>query len=216
MKTILCFGDSNTHGTIPRADINDLQRYPKAHRWPSVMAEALGPDYDVISEGHGGRNASSDDPIEGKQKNGERALLMLLESHRPIDVLIIMLGTNDLKQRFNLPPIDIANGIERLVKIAKSAECGPARSAPDILVVSPVPIIETGFFAEIFAGGAEKSRALPPYLSAMAERNGAAFLDLAPVADVDPIDGIHLSAESLNKIGRAMAAKVSQMVAGKM
>ncbi|KMW59227.1 Arylesterase [Candidatus Rhodobacter oscarellae] len=213
-KTILCFGDSNTHGTIAMVDWNDRRRFPKAQRWPSVMAGILGDGYDVIPEGQSGRNAAYDDPIEGKHRNGERTLLALLESHRPIDLLVIMLGTNDLKARFGAPPIDIALAIERLAKLAIGSDTGPNDRAPKVLLVAPVPIEEVGYLGELFAGGAEKSRALPGYLEKIAERQGAGFLDLAPVAQVDPVDGVHLTAEAQAAIGRAIAAKALSMLGG--
>ncbi len=206
--TILCYGDSNTHGTRAMRHLTDRRRFPKDQRWPSVLAAALGGGWEVIAEGHPGRNAVFDDPVEGEHKNGLRALPVLLESHRPIDLVIVMLGTNDLKARFSVPASDIAIGLERLVVAIKGSDAGPEGGAPEVLVAAPVPVEETGFLAPMFEGGAAKSRALGPMLAAMAERQGVAFVDLAPVAQVDPVDGIHLSAEAQSAIGSAMASAV--------
>jgi lysophospholipase L1-like esterase len=210
-RTILCFGDSNTHGTRAMRDLTDRRRFDRALRWPSVMAAALGDGWEVIAEGHPGRNAVFDDPIEGAHKNGLAVLPALLESHRPIDLVIVMLGTNDLKARFAVPASDIAYGLERLVVAIRQSDAGPDKAAPKVLVASPVPVEEVGFLAEMFAGGAAKSRALPAHLQAMAARQGAGFLDLAPVASVDPVDGIHLTAEAQAAIGAAMAKAVKRV-----
>lgn len=210
--TILCFGDSNTHGTKPMPDMNSRERHAKSDRWPTVMADILGPDYEVIAEGHPGRNAACDDPIEGAHKNGLSVLPALLESHRPVDLLIVMLGTNDLKARFSLPAFDIALALERLAVMARERGIASDGTPPKVLFVAPVPIEETGFLAEMFAGGATKSRALPGHLRAIADRQGAAFIDLAGAAQVDPVDGIHLSADSQRALGRAIAAKVQTLI----
>lgn len=212
MTTILCFGDSNTHGSVAMADFNSRGRFSKAQRWPTVMAKILGDAFEVIAEGHPGRTAAFDDPIEGVHKNGLKVLPALLESHRPVHLLIIMLGTNDLKARFGVPPVDIALALERLALCAAQSGAGPDRGAPKVLLVSPVPIEETGVLGEMFVGGAEKSRALPGYLRQIADRQGAAFLDLADVAQVDPVDGVHLTADGHAAIGGTIAAKVQAML----
>ena len=207
-KTILCFGDSNTHGTVAMVDMDSRERFAKAQRWPSVMEAELGPDWEVIAEGHPGRNAAFDDPVEGEHKNGMRILPSLLQSHRPVDLLIVMLGTNDLKARFNVPPIDIALALERLAIQNRTYLCGHDGKEPKLLFVAPVPIEETGFLGEMFAGGAAKSRELPKLLRKVAMRQRAEFMDLARVAKVDMVDGIHLDADGQAAVGRAIAAKV--------
>lgn len=211
-RTILCFGDSNTHGTRAMRRIEDRRRFKKAERWPGAMAAALDDGWDVIAEGHPGRNTVFDDPIGGAHKNGLTVLPSLLESHRPIDLVIVMLGTNDLQARFSVPASDIVIGIERLVTLIKQSDAGPEKTATKVLIVSPVPVEEVGFLAEMFVGGAAKSRALPRYIQEMAVRQGTGFLDLAPVASVDMVDGIHLSAEGQAAIGVAMAGAVRDVL----
>lgn len=211
-RTVLCFGDSNTHGTRAVRFPLDIRRFPSDVRWPGQMAAALGEDWHVVEEGHPSRNTVHDDPVEGPHKNGLTVLPSLLESHRPIDLVIIMLGTNDLKMRFNVPAIDIALSIQRLLTCVATSISGPELSAPKVLIVSPVPIIETGFLAEIFEGGAEKSRRLAKYFEAIATRNDAGFFDAGTVATVDPVDGIHLRPEGHAAIGTAIAAAVTKMM----
>ena len=173
------------------------------------MADLLPPDWDIIAEGHPGRTAVWDDPIEGLDKNGARTLHAILESHRPIDLVILALGTNDLKSRFALSAHDIALGLQRLATEVLRSDNGPDSQAPGVLLAAPVAVQETGIFKDIFAGGAEKSAALPAWLREMAARNGTGFIDLNDVATVDPIDGIHLDATAHAAIGAAMAKAVA-------
>ena len=96
MKTILCYGDSNTYGYDPSNGF----RYPKNVRWTGVLADLLGPEFTVIEEGCNGRTTVFDDPLEG-WKNGLDYLKPCLNSHKPIDLVILMLGSNDLKDIFH-------------------------------------------------------------------------------------------------------------------
>lgn len=174
------------------------------------MARELGVDWDVIPEGHPGRTAVFDDPIEGVHKNAMRSLHAILESHRPLDLVMVMLGTNDLKARFCVSAHDVALGIQRVVTEIGRSDCGPDGQAPKVLVVAPVVVIETGIFTEIFAGAAEKSAALAVVLRDFADRQNAEFFDSNEVSCVDPVDGIHLDTEAHARIGRAAAKAVLQ------
>jgi len=184
----------------------DRRRLPRAQRWPQVMAAALGAEWDVIAEGHPGRTAVFADPIEGSHKNGQLSLPVLLESHRPLDLVMVMLGTNDLKARFGASAADVALGIERLAMDIVRSGAGPSGYPPVVLLVAPARIEETGVFEAIFAGAAEKSRALPALLEEAATRQGAGFWDAGRVAQVDPVDGIHLNAAGHAAIGAGLAA----------
>ncbi len=208
MKTIVCYGDSNTHGTIALTHPMDIRRFDRNVRWPGQMAAALGPDWQMVEEGHPSRTTVHDDPVEGIHKNGNRVLPALLESHRPLDLVIVMLGTNDLKMRYNVPAMDIAISAEQLLRTIAGSTAGPGMAAPRALLVAPVPIQEVGFLAEMFAGGAGKSQMLSPYFQAVAARHGAGFLDAGSIAQVDPVDGIHLTEAAHAAIGQAMAEAV--------
>lgn len=212
-RTILCFGDSNTHGTRAMRQIGDQRRFGHDARWPSIMAAALGDGYEVIPEGLPGRTTVFSDPVEGAHKCGMTALPVLLETHWPVDLVIVMLGTNDTKKRFSLSAFDIALGIEKLIEFTRQSAAGPGGIAPAILLASPVPVLEAGFLAPLFEGGASKSRELGALAKEVAERQGAAFLDLADIAEVDPTDGIHLTAEAQQAIGRAMTQAVQEIFA---
>lgn len=213
MRSILCFGDSNTHGTRAMRDLADRRRFRATQRWPGVMAAALGAEFEVIAEGHPARTSTYDDPIDGDHKSGLRALPILLESHLPLDLVIVMLGTNDVKPRFAASPMDISLGLEKIVKTVLASDAGPDSAAPKVLLAAPVPVTESGCLAEIFEGSAAKSQALSPYVEAAAQRQGVAFVDLANVAQADPVDGVHLSAQAQGAIGKVMAQTVREIFA---
>ena len=209
-RRILCFGDSNTHGTMALRQLGERRRHDAATRWPEVMAAALGPDARVIDEGLPGRTTVHDDPIEGAHKNGLAVLPALLESHRPLDLVLVMLGTNDLKHRFALTPWDVAAGVRRVGETILSSGCGADGGAPALLLVAPVPVEEAGLLAEMFTGGAAKSRALARHVAQVAGDLGAGFFDAGSVARVDPADGIHLDAAAHRALGSAMAEAVAR------
>ncbi|MCV3273035.1 GDSL-type esterase/lipase family protein [Roseobacter sp. WL0113] len=189
-------------------DPGDRRRHPRALRWPTVMAAALGPDWDVIAEGHPGRTAVFDDPIEGPHKNGQAALPVLLESHRPLDLVIVMLGTNDLKARFGQSAHDVVLGLQRLALDIARWDSGPGDAAPPVLMVAPACVKPAGVLAETFAGAQAKSAELPDLLCAAAARHGWYFTDVNAVAEVDPLDGVHLSAEAHAAVGVALGDTV--------
>lgn len=201
---ILCYGDSNTWGYIPLS----ASRYPSAVRWTGVLAKRLGSHFSVIEEGQSGRTTVWDDPIEG-DKNGIRYLPPCLESHAPLDLVILMLGTNDLKARFSLTALDIALGVERLVQVIRRSGSGVEGNSPEILLAAPPPINpldEIG--AEMFLGGREKSISLARHYKAIADRCGCTFFDVSACIEVDETDGIHYSSKSHNILGNAIADKV--------
>ena len=206
-RTLLLFGDSNTHGTMPMVDLSDTGRFGRAERWAGRL-QALLPEWEVIAEGHPGRTTLHDDPVEGPHRNGLTVLPALLETHRPVDAVLVMLGTNDLKERFSVNAGDIALSLERLVREIRASAAGPGGMAPGILMVAPPPIEEVGCLAEIFAGGAAKSRQLAARIGAMAARNGLPFLDAGALVRVSPLDGIHYGPEANPVLAQAFAEAI--------
>lgn len=203
MRSILCFGDSNTHGTVPMPNLEGAGRFGHEARWPSVMGAALGAGYEVIAEGHPGRTTVLDDPMEGEHRSGLRVLPSLLESHQPLDMVIIKLGTNDLKSCFHVSAADIAFFLDRLVRVVQRFDAGVR-----VLVVAPPPIIEVGCLAEMLAGGAAKSQGLAAAIRAMTDRMGVRFFDAGSVIKVSPVDGIHYEAAGQVALGQALAHEV--------
>ena len=213
MPTILCYGDSNTHGSVPLPAGRPRERYGRDVRWPGVMRRALGVGYEVIEEALPGRTTVHDDPVARANRNGLATLIAALESHRPVDVVVLMLGTNDLKARVGATPSDIARGIERLGRIVLDASwdhgAGPGGDAPGLLVVAPPPLPEDGPFAVDEPGAAATSHAAVPLIRAVAEGLGAAFIDAGTVARFSPVDGVHLDEAGHAALGEAIAEAVS-------
>jgi lysophospholipase L1-like esterase len=207
MKTILCYGDSNTWGYNPAT----AERFDRLERWAGVLRQALGEGYLVIEEGLNGRTTVWDDPIEG-YKNGKSYLIPCLETHRPLDLVIIMLGTNDLKMRFSLPAYDIANGAGVLVDVVQKSEAGYDDRAPQVLLLAPPPVTTLTEFSEMFAGSLEKSKRLAQHYRRVAEEYGCHFLDTGQVIVSSPLDGIHFELEEHRKLGLAVAEKVKEIL----
>jgi lysophospholipase L1-like esterase len=209
-RVLVCFGDSNTHGSPPSAGFEAVPRYGPDVRWPGLLAASLGPGWRVHEEGLPGRTTVHPDPIEGAHLSGLAALPMVLGTHSPIDLLLIMLGTNDLKARCGVGATDIAASVEVLVRTARAFCAGSGRPVPEVLVVSPAPISEAAELGGTFVGGAAKSRALGPLLHDVAARLGTGFLDAGEHVEVSPVDGVHLEPDA----HRALAAAIGAAVAG--
>lgn len=200
MFTILCYGDSNTHGSHPAGG-----RFGPHERWAGVLRDELGPDYWVVEEGLGGRTTVFSDPIEGDHKNGKAHLMVSLESHQPLDLVVVLLGTNDLKMRFNVPAQDVARGAGTLVDMVQRSTAGPDGKAPKVLLVAPPPFAALSGFKEMFQNGTEKSIQLSSYYREMAGLLGCLFFDAADVIVSSPIDGIHWDQSEHAKLGKALA-----------
>ena len=208
MKTILCYGDSNTWGWDPLKG----SRFAKNKRWPEVLQQELGDGYDVISEGLPGRTTVWADPIEGHM-SGKDYLIPCLNSHKPIDLVIILLGTNDLKHRFGVSAFDIAKGVGHLVKIIQRSESGPGGSSPQVLILIPPPLEKLSDFAEMFAGGVEKSKNLSRQYQRVAEELACPYLDTSEHIASSDVDGVHFDASTHNTLGQVVAQKVKTIFA---
>lgn len=205
MRTILCYGDSNTYGSNP----TEGPRFDCHTRWPGVLRDILGKNYAVIEEGCSGRTTVFDDPFD-PDKNGAQSLPAFLKSYRPLDLVIIFLGTNDLKKCFNAAPVAIVRGVETLVGIVRSNTAGPGgAAAPDILVIAPPPLASLSGtpYVEMFAGGEEKSRLLGALYRGMATRIGCHFIDAGACVATSAVDGVHLDADAHAALGSAVAEK---------
>ncbi|WP_421759057.1 SGNH/GDSL hydrolase family protein [Devosia sp.] len=211
-QTILCFGDSNTYGVVPTLARGGGHRYAPDRRWPGVLQRQLGESWNVVEEGHPGRTTVHDDPIDGPHKNGLKALPICLETHMPVDLVIVMLGTNDFKHRFSVTTGDIVDSFEILVNAIRKSDAGPSGAQPAVLLVIPPPIQEIGRLADMFFEGAEKSRRLPPLLAEMAHRNGLPYFDAGEIIEVSAIDGIHLDSDAHRALGLALAKTIQGML----
>lgn len=207
MKTVLCYGDSNTWGYVP----STAQRYAIDERWTGVLRQQLGKGYLIIEEGLNGRTTVWDDPIEG-YKNGKEYLIPCLQTHKPIDLVVIMLGTNDLKMRFSVPAYDIANGAGVLADIVKKSDAGPDEGPPKVLLMAPPPVAKLTEFAEMFEGAEAKSTRFSEHYRRVAEEHECDFFDTAEVIVSSDIDGIHFEAGEHQKLGNAIADQVRRIL----
>ena len=213
--TVLCFGDSNTWGYSVELASAPVPRLRSEYRWVSVMARALGPDHVVIAEGLPGRTTVFDDPIQGEHVNGRRQLRACLESHKPVDVLVILLGTNDLQSRYSASAWEIAEGAGALLDLAAQSGCGPGSTAPRAVLVAPPPTRVAGLGTraeDIFDGADAKSRNFDVAFSEVAASRGVAYLNGERVIESSPVDGVHWSLEAHRTLGQAIAALVGSQI----
>ena len=211
-KHILCFGDSNTHGYCAEpADCFGGIRFTEEQRWTRLLQDSLGQDYLVIEEGLSGRTTCFDDPIH-EGLNALDYIYPCLKSHETIDLLIIMLGTNDCKDRFYASPACIALGMARLVKKAKDTDCWGGRQ-PNILVIAPPPIGEGMLCSPVAATMGsqcvEKSRQLASCYREQCELLGVSFLDAGEIGcEFNQVDLMHLTSRG----HRTLAGKLAEIV----
>lgn len=199
---IMAYGDSNTFGIGPMPDLDRHVVHAYGTRWVDHLAAAL-PEADVIVEGLPGRTTLRDDPIEGAHKNGLTVLPALIESHRPLDLLILCLGTNDFKARFNVPAQEVAMGLGRLTELALAS----GHVAQVLVIVPPVPI-SAGDFATMFSGVETRAKGFEREAARFCGKAGAGLLDAGALISCDPTDGIHWDASAHQTLGRAVAAWV--------
>jgi lysophospholipase L1-like esterase len=208
MKTVLCFGDSNTWGYVPGSS---GERFPPEVRWPRRLAQALGEEWDVIAEGLNGRTATMDSPV-ADGRNGLTYLMPCLHSHMPLDVVVIYLGTNDAGDRYSLPAETIALAVGRLVKVVRTSEAGPGGAAPEVLVVCPPPFGRLDPEAS-FAQAGIKSRQLGRWFVEVCRDLDCELIDLDGIASYSDLDGVHLEAEGQAAVAAAVEERLRRMFA---
>jgi lysophospholipase L1-like esterase len=211
MKTILAFGDSLTWGFIAGSQT----RHAFEDRWPSVLEAGLGGGARVIAEGMNGRTTVFPDPTVGDERNGAVALPMLLKTHEPIDLLIIMLGTNDLKFANHCRAFDAAMGMERLIEIAKRFPYNANwPTPPKILNMSPPALVPTEdeWFNELWGHAIEESHKFALHYARVAGEQGVHFFDAGSVAVADKTDGGHLDAKNTRAIGTGLVPVVKKIL----
>lgn len=214
-KHILCFGDSNTHGFC--ADPTDTAdgggRFTEEERWTCLLQNALGEAYLVIEEGLSGRTTVFDDPLE-EGLRGLDDISGCMRTHKPIDLLVVMLGTNDTKERFAASAECISLGLERLIVKAKSVPVWSG--APNILIIAPPPMEEkmmgTYCGPTMGPGSVEKSQQLAYYYRGVAARQGCAFLDAAGIGTFNEVDCMHLTCQSHKKMADVLAKLIPTLV----
>lgn len=200
MKRILCYGDSNTYGADGRRYRTEgiSLRYDEQTRWTSLLQKNLGSDYLVSEEGFNGRTTVFDDPMENG-RNGFAYLDVIFGSHQPLDLVILMLGTNDAKPRFSASSRDISRGMERIILHLKDLIRSSINPDTKILLLAPPHIerCETGEYLYGFDENSSlKSHELAVKYSLLAGNNDCLFADTSKWVSPDPSDGIHLGPEA--------------------
>ena len=208
-KRIVCFGDSNTWGHVAITG----GRYDENTRWTGRLQNLLGDGWIVVEEGQRGRTTVWDDPVEQRMA-GHKYLWPCLDSHAPVDLLIIMLGTNDTKPYFGVPARSIADGAGRLVDIARKCNFGREDKAPKVLLISPIRLMPQTDYPHLFGQeAAAKSQLFSQEFARVADSFGCYFLDAAEFAGPDPADGVHLDAAGHGALASAIYQKVLHIFA---
>ncbi|HEY9760143.1 MAG TPA: SGNH/GDSL hydrolase family protein [Oculatellaceae cyanobacterium] len=215
MKTILCFGDSNTWGYDDQAKKDDLPgRFDINTRWTGLLAQSLGSGYRIIEEGLNGRTTAFEDPL-WDYRAGKHYLVPCLDSHRPLDLVSIMLGTNDLKLRFAASPVDITQGLDLLIEKVNQSRAGIDGGIPKLLLVAPPPI---GTFSPCdepsWTGAQARAAELPRLYEELAKKRNVHFANSQSVIKIEDLaqDGLHLSANAHAKLAKFMLEKIKEIV----
>jgi len=210
MKTILAFGDSLTFGAHAKTGLRHLYE----DRWPTVLEQGLSGAARVIPEGLGGRTTVFDDFSAAADRNGGRVLPTILDTHKPLDLVILFLGTNDLKVYLNGTAFGAAMGVKRLVEIVRQHPYGNHGPVPQVLIVAPPLTVETDHqdLHPMFAPRADEARLFDFYYSRIAQELGCGYFNAASVAVASPIDGVHLDAENTRAIGEGLVPVVKSQL----
>lgn len=211
MTTILAYGDSLTWGSCPKTG----NRHPESHRWPDVLAARLGETVTMLVDGMRGRTTGYDEHLADCDRNGVRLLPSVLYTHAPIDLVVFMLGANDMKPHICGTALGAKQGMRRLVQIATQHTQGLASDhRPKVLIVAPPSLVETDDeeLSAMFAGGVAESKLLARYYAQLAEEFDVSFFDAGSVAVASPLDGVHLDAENTKEIGEALAPLVAKLL----
>lgn len=211
-RHIVCFGDSNTHGYCAMTG----GRFDETQRWCCLLQEKLGDGFLVVEEGLSGRTTCFEDPIH-EGLSGLEYIYPCLMSHEPVDLLVIMLGTNDTKERFGSSAACIALGLKRLVAKAIAATDCWAGQKPNILIVTPKTIDKDYEHTEVAAtmgrGCAEKSEGLREEYPKIAKLMGCHYFDAnTAVKENNHIDYMHLTAQGHQELADALAKLIPDLL----
>ena len=208
---ILCYGDSYTWGYIPASD---HVRFPADIRWTGVLQNTLGDKYEVIEEGLNSRTLNSDDERSGKEgRNGKMTLISCLDTHDPIDVVILMLGTNELKDSFDSNLGSISRAIENdYVKKILERRSQFKNSYPKLILVSPPMLnLEKEYAKKRYSNSQKTNKELAMIYEEIAARNGCYLVNSSEIVTVGE-DGVHIDANNHKKLGKHFAIFISKQM----
>ena len=208
MKTILCYGDSNTYGYDPR----NGSRYPKEQRWPNILANLLENNYEIIAEGLNGRTTAFDRDREDS-RNGIKHFKTIFNSHRPIDILIFMLGTNDCNQELHLSSKDISEAMEALILHAKEVATEKQGYIPKIILIAPAAILNdykhSPFADQLDDYSIIKSKEIAVLYKELAQIHQCIYLD-ASCLEVSKLDSEHLTINGHQKLAEMLKEVIDE------
>ena len=206
-KRILCFGDSNTWGYIPQTGL----RFRFGKRWTGIVQNELGKEFHVIEEGLNGRTTVLDDP-EQPGRNGKTSLPSFLRRYQPLDLVVLLLGTNDLKAHLNRTAEQIADGMGELSQLVMTSHISSNGTSPFLLLIAPPPIKTNDDYAALFDGAEAKSVQLGDRFSQIAKETHCAYLDAGQLITTSQLDGVHWDEEAHKKLGKIVAQTVREIL----
>lgn len=207
-KTIVCYGDSNTWGANPKAKHGT--RYPRKYRWPYILAELLGQNYEVISEGLCGRTFVASDPKK-PHRTGITHLVSILESHDPIDLVIITLGTNDAKKTYALAPEEIAADLEKTIGLIRKTQKESDVKSEILVVCPPSPVLIKNMDPRMI-DAPRIFKTLPALFNKVSKKSGCYFLDAEDFISSSKIDGYHLDPGAHKKLAEILNKKIKSIL----
>lgn len=211
MKNILLYGDSITWGFNPDFTCRDDLRFVRDDRWGGVLQRELGGEYCIIEEGLGGRTTTLEDPA-ALGRSGLALLIPIIQSHQPLDLLVFLLGTNDMKNTYHASAADICRGMELVVQAALCPYAWDTRMPPKILMISPPHIHDTSVYDFIDASSAKKSLQLAAHYRQLAGDYDCAFLDAAQITEPSDWEGLHLNRAGHTTLGLAVTEEVRRLM----
>ncbi|MEG0766199.1 MAG: SGNH/GDSL hydrolase family protein [Clostridia bacterium] len=217
MKTIVCYGDSNTWGFMPKRAAPDWSdnRFAWDVRWTGILQKALGAGYRVEEEGLNGRTTCIDDPLD-VHRNGLKYIDTCMLTKMPVDLVVLMLGTNDVKDYLGVTPLIASLGIAQIVEHIQAGGYGPKGASPKVLIVSP-PSLSEGLRdawpgEEFGAHALEKDAGLAAHHENVARKYGASFLNAARFVKADSADCVHLNQQGHALLGEKIAEEVRRIL----
>jgi lysophospholipase L1-like esterase len=213
MKRILCYGDSNTYGCDARRMPIDgtMDRYDENTRWPCLLQKILGDGWYVCEAGMNGRTTVFEDPVDAG-RCGIATLDVVFKSAAPVDLVIVMLGTNDIKDQFSASAQVIAWGMERLLVRLRELISESLNPQSKILLIAPANVRASAdgtLYYDMTERSVKKGEALPALYAALAEKYGCLFADAGQWVEPDPSDGVHLGVEG-HRIFAEHAAEIAK------
>lgn len=204
-KRILCFGDSYVWGYIPDSD---HERFGENIRFPKVLQKLLGRKYEIIEEGLISRTLVSEDKRVGKEgRNGSQYLIPCLDSHDPIDFIVLMLGTNELKASYRKTTKQIGKLLEKyFVNVILKRRSQFRSIQPKLILVVPPVINEKTDYAKYYVGGTEKSKQFKKVYSQIAKSNNCLLVDASDLKVGS--DGVHFDSVEHLELAKRLAEKI--------